>query len=692
MPFTPSQSSDISAASATCAGIARHPMAMTLVAALCLSACGGGGNSVVVDGAASTPATTAPATPTPAAPTPVPLVVPGPPSDLGFTDSAPVPDQTAVPPYVDFAFSNQRGDARYATAATNAGVRVVAGMLDIWKPSTQLVDAGSPAPANGTFPAVAVSSWTGIPGDATDGTVVNAAVHTANIQYVVGATTQRTPAQELAAYLDDRRGKAYSVTDGLGPLTNAWRTAARQTTSITAIAADATTTVYNDSGNNAGVGSAAGNGGFGKVVDFIGNVGENASTEPAKRFYKYARPYRWSSSVAVLPALVPAKSATPATDGGFISGHSAEATRDVVGMAYVLPQRFQEILARGLELGENRIVAGMHSPLDVIGGRVQGQAAAAASIATGANLAGKTAAFQQAQTALMAAAGVGTAAALNDFAHSQSLADDRFADHAANKAAYLRRLTYGFAPIGDTTRPAVVPKGADVLLETRLPYLDAGQRRVVLKTTALPSGYPVLDDAEGWGRLNLFAAGDGYGSFAGDVVVTMDAAQGGFSAADSWRNDIAGAGKLTKKGSGTLTLAGANSYTGGTQVSAGVLRATSATALGKGAVYLGGGTLVCQAATPVAVAGGYTQLPGTTLQLVAGSGTGAGRLAVGGAAVIAGGTLAVTFPAGYAPKVGDTLSLISAASLKGMFDTVTVAGYRVTAFYTATGLSVRIDG
>ena len=42
-------------------------------------------------------------------------------------------------------------------------------------------------------------------------------------------------------------------------------------------------------------------------------------------------------------------------------------------MAYVVPERFQEMLSRGLELGENRIVAGMHSPLDVIGGRMQAQ-------------------------------------------------------------------------------------------------------------------------------------------------------------------------------------------------------------------------------------------------------------------------------------------------------------------------------
>ena len=47
--------------------------------------------------------------------------------------------------------------ARYATLETNAGVRVLAGMLDIWIPLTQLVDAGQTAPAVGTFPAVAAS-------------------------------------------------------------------------------------------------------------------------------------------------------------------------------------------------------------------------------------------------------------------------------------------------------------------------------------------------------------------------------------------------------------------------------------------------------------------------------------------------------------------------------------------------------
>ena len=641
------------------------PFAACLVALAALSACGGSDDTA--------------------------LTVPAAPAGSGTTDSAPVADETTVLPYVDYAATNQRGDARYATLATNAGVRVVSGFLDVWKPSTLLVDAGVTAAANGSFPAIAASTWSGIPGDATDGTVLNSAVLGANIQYVVNATSGRSADQAVAAYLDDRRGKGYSVTDGLGPLTAAWRAAAQQTTSITGVPDDATTVLYNDSGNNTGVGSASGNASFGAVVDFVNNAGQNASTEPAKRFYKYARPWRWSSAVQVVPALVPAESATPATDGGFISGHAAEATRDAIAMAYVLPERYQELLSRALELGENRILAGMHSPLDVIGGRIQAQAAATASVATGADSTARASAYAQAHTALMAAVGASSPAAFNAYAHSQPASADRFADHAANKASYLRRLTYGFTQIGDKTRPAVVPKGAEVLLETRLPYLDAAQRRVVLKTTALPSGYPVLDDAEGWGRLNLFAAADGFGAFNGDTVVTMDATQGGFAAFDSWQNDIAGAGKLTKRGSGTLALVGSNSFGGGTEIDDGVLRAESKNALGTGDVYLAGGTLVSDAAAPLSIAGGFTALATGTLELDIGGG-GAGRLAVAGTVTLAGGTLNVAFVPGHVPSAGDTLDVISAGKLQGRFTTISVTGFKATPTYTATGLLLHIDG
>ena len=111
--------------------------------------------------------------------------LPEPPKGLGTTDTAAVQDETKVLPFVDFVSTNQRGDARYATLDTNAGVRVVSGMLALWQPSSLIVDAGVTAPANGSFPAVTASPWTGIPGDATDGKVLNTAVHAANIQYVM---------------------------------------------------------------------------------------------------------------------------------------------------------------------------------------------------------------------------------------------------------------------------------------------------------------------------------------------------------------------------------------------------------------------------------------------------------------------------------------------------------------------------
>ncbi|MCA8233007.1 phosphatase PAP2 family protein [Burkholderia cenocepacia] len=612
--------------------------------------------------------------------------VPAPPADPGFVDSAPIP---SAPAFVDNVATNQRGDARYATLSTNAAVRVLSRFLDLWQPATMLVDAGVSAPANGAFPAVSPSTCSGLPNSGVPcGTILNDAVLSANVQYVINATTARTPQQADAAYYDDRRGKGYSVTDGMGPLTAAWRTAAQQTTSITSVPADATTVLYNDSGNNVGVGSSSGNASFGKVVDLLNEMGNNASTEPSKRFFKYARPYRWSTSVVVAPTLVPAESTAPATDGGFVSGHTAEAVRDATTMAWLVPERFQEMVSRGLELGENRILAGMHSPLDVIGGRTLALAISAANLTAYASDA--QAAYTQAHQTLQQLTGT-SATTFSAFAHSGTTATDRFADYTTNKAAFLRRMTFGFGAIESTNAPPVVPKGAEILLQTRFPYLSADQRRVVLKTTELPSGYPVMDDAEGWGRLNLFAAADGYGAFNGNVIVSMDASQGGLNAADLWRNDVAGAGKLTLQGSGTLTLAGNNAYTGGTQVSGGTLAAASVTAFGKGDVYVGpGGSVRIAAAAPVTIATRYTQLDNTTLELDI-DGNGGGRLRVGGPLTVTGGTLHVKFVNGYAPKAGDTIALIDGAAAAAKFATVTVDGFKATPVYTATGVSITLS-
>lgn len=644
---------------------------MALVGSLAMTACGGGGSSTSSSS------------------------IPAAPVGLGYAETADAP--SGVQAYIDTGASNQRGKACMATLETNAGVRVIKGMLDIWAPRAAAdgkvyVDADVSAPLDGSCLAVAKSDWTGIPNDATDGTVKNTILHNANIDYVKSVTQSRTAEQALAAYMDDRRKKGYSVSDGMGPLTSIWRTGTGQTTTIVTVDPNTAVVKVDDAGNNLGSTSST----LGTAVTFIdsGNISDG-SIEPAKRFFKYARPYRWSTDVSVVPALESAKSGTPVNDGGFASGHTAEAWRDALPMAYLFPQRYQELITRAMELGENRILAGMHSPLDVMGGRIQ----ATAVVAYGLNKTSmdKAATSKLVQDYLMTQTGTGDFNALLEKARTPVTTDkasvdyDRFADYASNKRLFNQKLTYGLPKIAaNDGKAATVPKGAEILLETRLPYLTADQRRVVLKTTEIDSGYALANDEEGWGRLNLFAAADGYGAFNGDVNVTMDAALGGFNAKDSWKNDISGAGLLTKNGSGTLILAGNNSFSGGNLVNAGALQADSVNAFGSGDVYLKAGSLICNAPAAVAVAGKYTQLSGGTLQLNLRSTT-QGTLAVTGTAYFSGGTLNVQFANGYTPAIGDTLTLVTAGTIQGSFTTVTVQGFKVTTTYTGTAVKVHID-
>ncbi|KAI9330582.1 autotransporter-associated beta strand repeat-containing protein [Zopfochytrium polystomum] len=606
------------------------------------------------------------------------ITLPPVPAGVGSEGSAPV--NTSIKAFVDYAYTNVRNDSCYTTLETNAGVRVLRRFLDIWKPVSPFVDAGIniTASSNASCAPVYQSVWTGIPGDKTDGTVLNKQIHDLNIQFSIDHTVSRTPAQALQAYLDDRRQKGYSVSDAFGPLTAVWRTLAGATTTITSMP-DSVPTAINDGGNDVGLGTSDGNTVFGLAVDFLKvSGGSYASTEPTKRYFKYARPFRWSTSVIRVPQLVSAASTTPATDGGQPSGHTSEAIRDSLAMAYLFPERFQQLAARGLELGEMRIFSGYHSPLDAMGGRILGTALCAYSIFSGSNAGKGPGAVAQVRTALKAALNVTTWDDLYYAANSANLTTDRFADWATNKAEYLRRMTYGFPATGPTNVPATVPKGAEVLLETRLPYLTAAQRRLVLQSTAIPSGYPLLDDDEGWGRLNLFAAADGFAAFESDVAVTLDAAASDFARADTWKNDISGPGKLTKLGSGALTLAGSNSFTGGVVVAAGSLTLAAAKAAGAGEVYVQKATLRLAAGVTAQLAAPLVLTADATLVVAIDQEVGATTtgIVVAGDAFVDNAVLNVQLLGAASVKKGTVVTVLKTTgggAIKGAFKTVGVA-------------------
>lgn len=614
------------------------------------------------------------------------LTLPAAPTGVGHADTAPPPANVLA--YVDTGATNQRGDACHATLETNAGVRVLSGFLALWTPRTPFVDADQEAPAKDGCPAVKKTDWDGIPGSATDGIKKRPDLHRQNIAYSVKVTGEHTPERDLAAYLDDRRGKNVSITDGLGPLTDAWRKGAKQTTTITDMPADATTVKYDDKGNNRGVGSKD-NADLGKAVDLIEAGSADGSTEPAKRYYKFPRPYRASDKVRVVPQLVPAESPKPVSDGAFPSGHTAEAWRDALVMAYLVPQRYQEMVTRAAILGENRIRAGMHQTFDVLGGRVLATAIVAYNLNQPKYTPLRSEAYEQSQTWLMKATNSSDFQALMAFAHSAPKAKDALADYSWNKAFFEERLTYGYKPISDPNKAPSVPKGAEVLLETRLPYLSAEQRRVVLKTTEIASGYPIISDPEGWGRLDLFSAADGYGAFNGDVTLAMDASKGGFNAADTWKNAIGGKGMLTKQGTGSLTLTGRNSWTGGTMVEDGALVAASDTAFGNGDVYLAGGKAVIDTRT-LKVRGNMTVRKQADLEIKL-QDKNISRLQINRNLSIEGGKLVLTADASQKFKAGDTLKLVNASNVQGKFDSVSLAGHKVKAVYNKNDIFVRIE-
>jgi autotransporter-associated beta strand protein len=569
------------------------------------------------------------------------------------------------------------------TPETNAVVRVLGGFAQTWKTG---------------------GAWnTGAP--------LRPEVLRANMRYCARVTGARTEAQAKEAFVYDRQHQSYAMIAGLGPLADLYKAGAQAVTSITG-APDGTpaTTISDAVPADAPAGSALGAGShdssLGKVAELVDTVrGPYASGNPAKYAFQYPRPWRmnedsevvdtgatdalgypvYDSKVVVAPQLLRQRGTSPTDDGGFPSGHTNAFHLAGLAFAYAVPERFQELVTRAFELSHTRIMAGMHSTVDVLGGRIMATALAAATLADPANAGLKAAARAQALAYFEAQTGT-TADTLYAYAHSD--AGDPYADRDANERAVEPRLTYVLTRHG-RSEPLTVPKGAEVLLETRLPYLDANQRREVLRTTALPSGYVLLDGFEQWGRLNLFAAADGFGAFDSDVTVTLEASAGGFGAADSWRNDIDGCGSLIKKGSGTLTLTGHNKYTGGTVVADGTLVAASSHALGHGDVRVSGGTLEVQ--QPAQVHGLYSQ-ESATLELTLRSGHEPALEVTRRALLGTGSVLSLRLDEDRAPAAGSTVRVLAATVLRGQFDRVELNSDRLRAvpLYTTEGLSVRL--
>ncbi|WP_341358374.1 phosphatase PAP2 family protein [Georgenia sp. M64] len=239
-------------------------------------------------------------------------------------------------------------------------------------------------------------------------------------------------------------------------------------------------------------------------------AGPSASTNPAKNFYDYDRPY------VAHPELITyydkeGGDAYGSTGGACPSGHTSQAFWQGTALATLLPELAPQILARTSEAGHNRVVMGVHYPLDVIGGRMMGQKIVERRWSDEEFHPLLEAASEELHAVLESDCGVPLTACV--------ARDEDYLDDGEAVDLYEDRMTYGFPQVEEPGREMSVPEGADSLLIASHPNLTAEQRRQVLELTSIDSGYPLDLTDEGddsWQRLNLAAA------MAADVRSTPD--------------------------------------------------------------------------------------------------------------------------------------------------------------------------
>jgi membrane-associated phospholipid phosphatase len=241
------------------------------------------------------------------------------------------------------------------------------------------------------------------------------------------------------------------------------------------------------------------------------------------------------------PTLDPSYGATGiCTGGSFPSGHTTNAYESGIMLATLLPQLAPEILARTSEQGNNRIVLGVHYPLDIMGGRIDGEAAESARWSDPQFVTGAIDPAQQELVSYLQAQCGGTVLACykqgtpyTDNPYDGASLPGGTSEIVTNRKTALKvyeeRLTYGFPQSGTTGLAPSVPTGAENLLETAFPGLDDAQRVAVLAQTEIASGYPL--DGTGtstgaWERLDLAAALSATVYVASDGTATVESVGG----------------------------------------------------------------------------------------------------------------------------------------------------------------------
>jgi hypothetical protein len=205
----------------------------------------------------------------------------------------------------------------------------------------------------------------------------------------------------------------------------------------------------------------------------------------------------------------------------FPSGHTTYGYMGSLLLAILVPERYQEMIARGAEYGNDRILMGAHYAMDVLGGRTLTTYDIAHLLANDPIYLARSlhgapiikdyqAALKTARSDLTATLQAGCGDTIQSCAQQDV---GRFNNPAMNEAFYSATQTYGLPVV----HPENVGKLEDVgklapeaghLLTAAFPSLTLEQADYILTETEGPGG-GFLDDGSPFGvysRLNLYAA------------------------------------------------------------------------------------------------------------------------------------------------------------------------------------------
>lgn len=218
----------------------------------------------------------------------------------------------------------------------------------------------------------------------------------------------------------------------------------------------------------------------------------------------------------------------------FPSGHTTYGTTESMILAILMPARYQQMVTRAAEYGNDRIVVGAHYAMDVIGGRTTSLHALAHLLANDPAYVGQIrtnpavldqASADTSKTVTLAdyPAVVKDARAEIEAFVAQTCGSDvaacagedtsRFKDPAANAAFVASTQTYGLPVVhpetaGKTEDVAALAPEAGHLLTGAFPELSLAEANRILTETQGPGG-GFLDDGSEFGvysRLDLYAA------------------------------------------------------------------------------------------------------------------------------------------------------------------------------------------